>query len=722
MEFFQYLSGEFKKITGSRVAIISLIVALLVPLVYAMIILSATWDPLDNLDNVPVAIVNNDKGADNDGEYVNVGEQLVETLSDDDQLGWDFVTEEEARKGIENQEYFMAVIVPEDFSEKTVTVMDDNPQKPELKFIQNEGMHYQGATVTNAAIESLQNQLATQITETYVATVFDQLGEVRDGFAEAHDGSEQIHDGTHQLKDGTNELLTNLVESAPDISRLADGAQEAYAGTNLLLSTLKANLPDIQRLADGGNQIKDGAVQLRDGAGQLYDGTRQAKAGIDELINRGLGQLTPGSQKLYEGTLEAQEGVHETIASMQDLEESLSFLSTLDKNSPVFDGIFNETLQQLRDGLKEAPQKKKDFQRLVDGAKQLRDGLKKGEEFYSGMLELQDGIRQLRDGAKQLHDGTVQLDDGATELSDGTQTVLAGWNELIYNVGILDDGLGQIADGTLTVEDGWGQLTDGAEQLDDGALQLRDGSGKLEEGLRGGKERTADLNPTKDNEDMFASPVVLDGETVNTFEYYRDANAPYIMTLALFVGVFALSFVVPFRQPAVMPANAFTWFSGKLVKLSVFAIVQALIISLFSLFVLKMKVVNGFALVWFSVVVSLTFLMILLFLVALAGNVGRFIALAFAVMQLSTTGSDLPIHMLPENLRNLSVYLPFTYSIDGYQNIITLGDMSKLASDVSVLFLYLALGLVLALIVFLIRYRFISAETEQVEEEADIAG
>lgn len=722
MGFFQYLSGEFKKITGSRVAIISLIVALLVPLVYAMIILSATWDPLDNLDNVPVAIVNNDKGADNDGEYVNVGEQLVETLSDDDQLGWDFVTEEEARKGIENQEYFMAVIVPEDFSEKTVTVMDDNPQKPELKFIQNEGMHYQGATVTNAAIESLQNQLATQITETYVATVFDQLGEVRDGFAEAHDGSEQIHDGTHQLKDGTNELLTNLVESAPDISRLADGAQEAYAGTNLLLSTLKANLPDIQRLADGGNQIKDGAVQLRDGAGQLYDGTRQAKAGIDELINRGLGQLTPGSQELYEGTLEAQEGVHETIASMQDLEESLSFLSTLDKNSPVFDGIFNETLQQLRDGLKEAPQKKKDFQRLVDGAKQLRDGLKKGEEFYSGMLELQDGIRQLRDGAKQLHDGTVQLDDGATELSDGTQTVLAGWNELIYNVGILDDGLGQIADGTLTVEDGWGQLTDGAEQLDDGALQLRDGSGELEEGLRGGKERTADLNPTKDNEDMFASPVVLDGETVNTFEYYRDANAPYIMTLALFVGVFALSFVVPFRQPAVMPANAFTWFSGKLVKLSVFAIVQALIISLFSLFVLKMKVVNGFALVWFSVVVSLTFLMILLFLVALAGNVGRFIALAFAVMQLSTTGSDLPIHMLPENLRNLSVYLPFTYSIDGYQNIITLGDMSKLASDVSVLFLYLALGLVLALIVFLIRYRFISAETEQVEEEADIAG
>src|SRR5690625_2113336 len=74
--------------------------------------------------------------------------------------------------------------------------------------------------------------------------------------------------------------------------------------------------------------------------------------------------------------------------------------------------------------------------------------------------------------------------------------------------------------------------------------------------------------------------------------------------------------------------------------------------------------------------------MIVLFLVVLAGNIGRFIALAFAVMQLSTTGSDLPIHMLPEGLRNLSSFLPFTYSIDGFQNIITLGNTSKIWSDV----------------------------------------
>lgn len=719
MGFFKYIASEFKKLSQSRVGTISVVAALMVPLVYAMIILSATWDPLDNLDNVPVAIVNNDEGAKNDGEYVNVGEQLVETLSNDDQLGWDFVTEEEAREGLASQSYFMVVIVPEDFSKKTVTVMDDKPTKPELKFIQNEGMHYQGATVTNAAIESLQSQLAEQITETYVETVFDQLGDVRDGFAEAHDGSEQLLDGTLQMKDGTHELLTNLVDSTPDINRLADGAQEAKDGTGLLLSTLEEKLPDINRLADGGNQLKDGTIQLREGAGQLHAGTEEAKAGSEQLISEGLGQLVPGSQELYEGTLQAQEGVHETIEKMEKLQESLEFLSTLDKDSPAYDGIFNETLKELQASMEENPQKKKDFGRLVDGAKQLRDGIQ--GDFKDGMHQLDDGLGQLRDGAAELFAGSAELDDGASALADGTTTVQNGWNELIYNVGILDDGLAQIADGTLSVEDGWLQLTDGAMQLDDGAEQLRDGSGELEEGLRGGKERTADLNPTKDNQEMFASPVVLDGEVVNSFEFYRDANAPYIMTLALFVGVFALSFVVPFRKPAIMPANALTWFAGKVIKLSILTVIQALIISLFTLFILKMQVQSGLALVLFSIYISLTFLMILLFLINVAGNVGRFIALAFVVVQLSTTGSDLPIHMLPENLRDLSNFLPFTYSIDAYQNIITLGDMSRVWSDVKILSMYFALFFVLSLLVFFVRYHFMKRHATKEEDGVEVA-
>lgn len=846
MNLGRYIIAEIKDLSKNRMMFISVLVALLVPLVYSAIILSAKWWPTDNLDNLPVAIVNNDEGAINDGEKINVGEQLVESLQEDDQLGWDFVSEEEAQRGMDNQKYFMTVKVPKDFSKKTITVMDDNPVKPELEYIQNEGMHYQGTTVTNQAIESLQNQLATQITETYVETVFDQLGDVADGFAEAHDGAEQIEDGAGQLKDGSNEILGALVEKAPDISRLADGSQELNAGTNELLSNLKGKSSDISKLADGAKQVNDGTglllstlnekssdiSRLNDGAGQLSKGAKELAAGTKELaagtdqlaegadelsagskqlaaganelkegsvalsagakdaaegskaLKAGLdGQLVPGSQELAAGVAQAQQGVLETIASMETLYEALK---VLEANHPELknDFIFNVAKNSLYDGLygeEGAEYKKESFQKLVNGANQLRDGIAKGSEFNEGLTaltaglgelaagtkELQTGASQLsagagelnkgvsqlktgagelRAGAKELRAGAGELSAGANQVADGTSTVRGGWTDLQDNVALLHDGTTQvadgnqtveagwqqlttgatqlhdgstqIADGTSTVRTGWGDLTDGVSQVDDGLDQLLGGSTELADGLYGGVERTSSLNPTDENKTMFANPVLLKGESINSFQYYRDANAPYILTLALFVGVLALSFVVSYRRPAVLPANAVTWFSGKLVNLILLVTAQALIVSLYTLFILKMQVHSGVGLVLFSVWVSLTFLMIILFLVALAGNIGRFIALAFAVLQLSTTGSALPVHMLPEGLRNLSVFLPFTHSINGFKNIITLGNSSVIWASTSALFIYFILFAALSLAVFLWKYRSLRSERVEVTEEA----
>src|SRR5699024_3706180 len=126
------------------------------------------------------------------------------------------------------------------------------------------------------------------------------------------------------------------------------------------------------------------------------------------------------------------------------------------------------------------------------------------------------------------------------------------------------------------------------------------------------------------------------------------------------------------RKPVEMPANGVAWFTGKVSILTSLTIVQALIVSLFALFFLKIEVQSNISFVLFSVWFSLTSLMLILFLIALAGNLGKFIAFILVVLQLSTTGSDLPIQMLPESLRQLSGFLPFTYAIDGFKQIITL--------------------------------------------------
>lgn len=790
---------------------------MLVPLVYALIMLSPKWGPYDNLNNLPVAVVNSDEGAVKDGEQINVGNELVENLKSNQELGWDFVTKEEAQRGMDGMKYFMMIEVPPNFSANALTVLDETPQRPELKFIQNEGLHFMAAQVTNKAVETLKTQLSTQVTETYVENVFSQLGDVADGFNEAHNGSEQINDGAGQLKDGSDEILTSLTDKSADISRLADGAAELNSGTGelknsliikqpdisklangslelnagtgellsnlqtksgdigklaagakevnngtgLLLTTLEEKASDIKSLSEGAVELEAGAKELKAGSEQLLEGAKTAKNGSAQL-KAGLDeQLVPGSETLAAGVLEAQQGVNATIESMGNLFESLSFLSTLDKEHPMYDGILATVLEQLEQSLSESPQKQEDFQKLVDGANQLKNGLKEGSDFNNGLTALNSGLETLVEGQEQLTAGTSDLAKGANQIANGNKTVKSGWDSLAENVAVLHngttqiadgnqtiesgwqaltegatqlhdgstqiaggnqtvesgwqtlsagatqlhDGSTQIADGNKTVEEGWEALTDGVSQVDDGLDKLVSGSGELAEGLSEGVEKTSSLNPTDSNMIMFADPVVLDGEVINSFPFYRDSNAPYILTLALFVGILTMSFVVPYRNTAIVPTSGFAWFTGKVTQLSILAIAQAIIISLFSLLVLKIDVQSSILFIIFSILVSLTFLMIVLFLIALAGNIGRFVALAFVVLQLSTTGSDLPIHMLPEGLRQLSVFLPFTYSLDGYSHIITLGSISKIWANAGVLLIYFVIFAALSLVVFLIRHR-----------------
>src|SRR5690625_6063470 len=171
-----------------------------------------------------------------DGEEVNVGNELMENLKGNKILGWDFVTTEEAEKGIENMDYDMTTEDPEALSANVVTVLEPNPVKPELNFTQNEGLHFMAAQVTDNAIETLGNQLSDQVTETYVRNVFGQLGQVTDGFEEAADGSGQINDGSKQLKDGTTEILESLTGSADDVGKLADRKSTRLNSSHVAIS------------------------------------------------------------------------------------------------------------------------------------------------------------------------------------------------------------------------------------------------------------------------------------------------------------------------------------------------------------------------------------------------------------------------------------------------------------------------------------------------------
>ena len=867
------LKSEFRKLAENKALLLAVIGVLLIPIIYVAILLSAKWGPYDNMDNLPVAVVNNDAGATSDGKPINVGSDLVATLEASKTLGWKFITTEEAEKGLKNNDYYMVITIPEDFSQKVTTVLDDNPQVPEIIYTKNEGMNFMAAQVTNSAVERVREQLGDKITATFATTVFNRFPDIAEGFTAGADGSQQIFDGTVKLQDGTQQIISNMEVKKPDIARLAAGAQEADQGVSTLLSSVVGGTPDIQRLNNGAGQLAAGSVQIENGAGalaagannladgtgklsagskSLVDGTKQLAAGTNELstgasslaagasqVNKGASDLAAGTTTLQNGaatlsgganevltglksadtgaktvlsglnqaqagsqqlatllpqvknganqietgltTINAQAGAliaqigpvlaeasPESAAKLNELINGLKSLEAGAKEVNMYLGLAAPGSETLNTGLKTLAagqtQLSEGLTKLVDGqtlvaagadslsagAKQvnagasalatgtsqlntgagsLAAGAKKvntgvgdlsngANALAAGISQVDAGAGKLADGANTLSQGAGTLSNGAGELSAGTGRLVNSWGTLASGVQRLKAGTSQIADGNQTVATGWGTIIDGVTQVDDGVGQLNAGSKELQTGLAGGAEEVSAVSPTEANINMFATPVNVVGENANAYEYYRDSTAPYILSLALFVSTLILSFFTDFKQPVADPRSAFSWYFSKWLKLAIFAVAQAIILSLFVLIILGLGVSSIPLFILFTIFVSLTFMSIVFFLVAVGGNIGRFIALAFIVLQLSITGSNLPIDMLPQFHRNLSSVLPLTYSNAGFKSIISLGDTNMLAANAGVLAIYFVGASLLALIAFVIGFK--SGKSQSLTSEPQV--
>jgi putative membrane protein len=98
---------------------------LIIPLLYSYFYLGAFWDPYARLQDVPVAVVNLDKGAEINGTQRNVGQEICDSLEADGSVKFVFTTESDADSGLLGDDYYASIIIPEDFSENVSTVSQD---------------------------------------------------------------------------------------------------------------------------------------------------------------------------------------------------------------------------------------------------------------------------------------------------------------------------------------------------------------------------------------------------------------------------------------------------------------------------------------------------------------------------------------------------------------------------------------------------------------------
>ncbi len=395
------IKNEWKSLWHNKFMLIVVVAIIAIPLIYAGLFLKSMWDPYGSVENLPVAVVNNDKSVEYEGKTLQVGDDLVDELKDNDSLAFNFVDADVAEQGLKNGTFYMVITIPEDFSKNASTLMDEHPKKMQLTYKTNPGTNYIASKMSETALTKIKTSVAAEVTKTYSETVFDQIGTIGDGMQDAADGSLELKEGIDTAADGADTIATNL-------NTLADGAGDLKDGAD--------------KLGKGVKDYTDGAAKINKGAKTLSKGTKTLKDGTDTLATKG---------KTYtDGVTTLADGVTAYVSGAEQLAAGASQLAPLESLGDVSNGI-----SQLNTAVTKGTDEQTS---LVAGTTALKEGIGQMQKEVEGaagtlgnlsgsLTTAADTIQKASNGisgaSSKIDDAATLATQGATVLNGGAQTL-----------------------------------------------------------------------------------------------------------------------------------------------------------------------------------------------------------------------------------------------------------------------------------------------------------
>ncbi|GAA0388450.1 YhgE/Pip domain-containing protein [Paenibacillus motobuensis] len=720
--FFKDLASSFKK----PKVIIPILVVMFIPVLYSGMFLKAFWDPYGKMDEIPVAVVNEDRGAEYEGTKLQAGNDLVEELKKNAAFGWEFVSREQADEGMKNNEYYMTLVIPSNFSEQATTLMDDHPQPAEIIYEPNEAYNFLAAQIGGTAVKEIKSKVSAKVTESYTDVLFDQVEKISSGLGDAGEGATEINDGAIKLDEGAQKLKENLakmvdgsVKLQDGISPLTEGAGSLNKGASDLKTGATTLASGLKQLADankqllngataaneGGNQLSEGLGASLNGANALAQGLKQSEQGSASLVS-GLESSAQGSTKVAEGAKAVAQGLEQLTQASPELAANPAVKQLLAASQAVATGS-----EQVAQGQQQLLKGSKDLhgaqQQLVQGSEQL----------VQGQQQLAQGAAKLTEGQGQLVGGLKQFGTKLNEAAAGGSQLATGAGELSEGAKKIEGGMGQLSSGVATLADGSKQLDEGAGELKDGTSKLSEGSGELASKLNEAAEETSSVKKSDALIDMFAQPVDIDEQKMNEVPNYGTGFSPYFLSLGLFVGALISTLVVPLRSSSVSEASGWNRFVSRSLSFTGMSLFQSLFAVVLVLYGLKLEVQNVPMFYLFTFVTSLCFMFIIQALVTWLDNPGRFLAILLLIFQLTTSAGTFPVELLPTWMKAFNPFMPMTFSVKGYKAVISSGEMSVAWSQMGILFGVAVVFLALTLVYFLAHKEHVS---EEVSAEASL--
>ena len=169
---------ELRRFGRGKLPRAALVALLLLPLLYGALYLWSFWDPYGRLDRIPVALVNDDKGATADGKRIAAGDTITEGLRDSDVFDWHEVSSAEAREGVEDGTYYLSLTMPADFSERIASSSGDSPETGALQVRTNDANNYIVGQISRTVFSEVRPAASTKASRSFLDKIFISFSDI----------------------------------------------------------------------------------------------------------------------------------------------------------------------------------------------------------------------------------------------------------------------------------------------------------------------------------------------------------------------------------------------------------------------------------------------------------------------------------------------------------------------------------------------------------------
>lgn len=670
-------------------------------------ILSA-WDPYGHTNNIKVAVVTEDNGAEVEGQKVNLGENLIDGLKNNKNLDWQFVSnKQEAEEGVRIGDYYASIVIPKNFSEDLTSVSRGFPKKATIEYTVNEKINAISPKITNSGASAIANNISKSFVEIANGVIFEKLHEAGIKFEQNLPSIEKAKEEIFKLNDN----FTNYENVLSELIGKTEQGQK-------ILNIIQQTLPDIDRFATN-------SIMLADKADITINNIQSFNEKLLPLISNHLkvvedvskeaNDIAQKIQNKPDNSEEIKEKMKLLNTRLEAGEKRLSVVKNILEyfNELSGENIFQEQLNKisiLENDLTKVREINNKIYNNIDNYDEIADSLKNDfADVTKRINEISTNMdNRLNDEISPLI--SQALDKADISINEISKIIIGAQNEL-------PEVEAKISSTEVKIQRAHAKLLAIQKELPEAKEKIK----KLTEEIKKAEVGT-NTNMLfnllkvdyKQQAEFFANPVQLSENKLYHIKNYGSAMTPFYTVLSIWVGALLMSSLLTTKvEDEEGKYKPYEKYFGRWILFLVISLLQTLVITLGDMYILGTQAVSPYRFVFYGLLIASLFSSIIYTIVHLLGNVGKAICIILLVLQLGSSGGTFPIQMTSSFFQALYPKVPFTYSIGLLREAVGGVYIPAAQRDMKILLIGIVITLVSGTILVHLKSRSKKLSTEQ---------